>query len=430
MKPKIAFYGNNLNFGYFFVKHFTEFGLQAKLFLIEYPCAQELHEWWTDKEVDTNIVRIVNSTGFKCGGRKRLRNIPEIRQLYEEVKAFDVIMMMEDGPALFSELEGVKKVFLSAGADLQIFPFLLRVCYSPKDVLKKLMSNLGLVLLGNMKAMFNSYSYICEILSNFRFQSRQRKGLHQSDALICAPHQKVLIDQLNLCHNKIHYLTAPMDTSILAEIYQDMVCLLEKKYADLDILFFHPTRQFYLKEYNDKFMKDNDKLLYAYARFLKNTTRRVRLILILKGREKDIAHSQRLIRQMNLEDYVEWLPEMPNKKLRAYYSLEKVVVCDQYSPNLATLGNIGREATFYGKILITAFADWNKAYYGQDLPPNVFPAHTIDNIFSAMKKVTSLSREEIEKLRYAAILWFHRNLAKETLLPKYIDLILTLLRST
>jgi glycosyltransferase involved in cell wall biosynthesis len=301
-------------------------------------------------------------------------------------------------------------------------PFLLNIFYQPMNLFKELVANLRKVLYGDLKAALKACDYIKEVLRSARLQARQRKGLQQCAALICAPHQKLLIDRLQLDHNKVHYLSFPMDASVLAEVDRHEVSRLQEKYGDVDILFFHPTRQFYIRESSDRFLKDNDKLLYAYARFLGKTTKRVKLLLVLKGREGDIAYSQRLIREMNLEGDVEWLPEMPNKRLRAYYTLNQVVLCDQYSPHLAILGNTGREATFYGRPIISAFAEWNRAYYGQDLPMHVFPAQTVDEIVSAMGKVASLSPEEREELSNGAVQWFRRNLDSQSLLPKYMDL--------
>ena len=142
-----------------------------------------------------------------------------------------------------------------------------------------------------------------------------------------------------------------------------------------------------------------------------------------KGREHDIRQSEKLVRELGIGDAVEWLPEMPNKALRAYYTLPRVVVCDQFSPHLAVLGNIGREASYFGRPLITAFRPWNRLRYGDDLPEHVLPAQTADQILDAMRTLAGMTDEERTSLSGAATAWFARNHAEKSTLGKWTDMI-------
>lgn len=423
MSRKVAFYGNNLNHGFFFVRSLARRGVEAKLFCIDYSYDQEHPWWWTDGEIESNLVCSLKTKGFSLGIGRHLLTLSEVRELYDAVKQYDVLIMMEDGPALFSELDGVKKIFLSAGADLQLLPFLMEVYYKPGMVLRELLKNIKGIRSGGVKnSLHRSYSYLKNVLYGTRIQARQREGLRQCNAMICSPHQRGLISRLGLDLDKVHYLPFPMDGSVLSEVDEEEVANLRSKYQQLDVVFFHPTRQFYLNENHDRYLKDNDKLIYAYSTFLKLTNHPTKLLLVAKGMERDIACSQTLIKKLSLQDHVEWLPEMPGKKLRSYYRLPNLVVCDQFNPNLAILGNVGREASFFGLFTITAFAEWNHLYYQNDFPPHVFPAHTVDAIVEGMLKATLMSSTDRKILCDKAVQWYFRNLDSSQLMPRFIDL--------
>jgi glycosyltransferase involved in cell wall biosynthesis len=423
VSQKIAFYGNNLNHGYFFVRNLARLGIEAKLFCIDYPYDQEHPWWWTDEKLDSNLVCSLKTKGFSLGTGRPLLTLSEIQELYDAVKQYDILMMMEDGPALFSELDGIKKIFFSAGGDLQLLPFLMDVYYKPEMIMRELLNNIKGIRRGGVRnSLRRSYSYLKTVLYSTRIQSRQRKGLHQCHAMICSPHQRELIRRLGLDLDMVHYLPFPMDGSVLSEVDEEEVAVLQRKYEGIDALFFHPTRQFYLRENHDPYLKDNDKLIYAYAKIVERTNRATRLLLLAKGREKDIACSQTLIEKLNLKNHVEWLPEMPGKKVRSYYRLPNVVVCDQFSPNLAILGNVGREASFYGLFTITAFAECNHLYYQDDWPPHVFPAHAVDEIVEGMLKVIGMNSAEKDALREKGVQWYSRNLDRDQLMPRFIDL--------
>lgn len=421
---RVAFYGNNLNKGYLYVSSFREHGVEATLFCGHYGYEQERHHWWTDRAPEKDFIRNIRIVGLNtvCT-QNRLATVPEVRELYESVRHYDVLVMAEDGPALFSELNGIRKVFISFGADLQNLPFMVRHFWS-----------LDFSQIRGRRALVKGVPGVAikalrEYITYRRVQRRQRTGLRQCDAIVATGgHQSALIEKLGLQSKQVAYLPLPMDPGLLEEVDRNELQQLKQLYEGIDILFFHPTRQLYLRMDNNVFLKDNDKLLHAFNHFVRSRQCKAKLLLVEKGRRNDIEYTKKLIRQMDLNAQVEWLPEMPNKRLRAYYQLEQVVVCDQYSSNIAMLGNIGREATYYGKMVITAFnTHWNGMLYGHDMPPNVFPAATPDEILAAMCQVSAFSRTEAEKRSSLASEWFNRNLHKDAVVPRYVDLLLTII---
>jgi len=233
-----------------------------------------------------------------------------------------------------------------------------------------------------------------------------------------------LLENLRLDLRKVSYLTFPIDEKIYEEQDETVLDVLRAKYREFDLVFFHPARQFFLKLDGNRFMKDNDKLFMAFARFISRTNLRVKLIALEKGREQDLQRARQLVKDLDLENHVEWLPEMENIRLRAYYKLDNLVVCDQYNPNIAMLGSIGRESSFFGKLLITGYREWNqRLLYGGDIPPHIYPATSDKQIFDAMMAISQIEREQVAKIGVEARAWYKRNLHSDIIIPKYVDII-------
>ena len=420
---KIAFYGNNLNFGYLFVRALRARGVDATLFQPVYREAQEQHEWWTAEKAIPGVVRTVRIDGAFMGNRRRLVEEDGVAALYEEIRSYDLLVMMEHGPELFSELEGVRKVFLSQGSDLQIVPFLLRVNHPPAAVVADAARGLVALVRGDFETRRKSwYRLNNRLRSDWKVQQRQRRGLRQCRWLICAPYQERLLRVLGLDAEKAVYLSWPMETDWLTEQDAAEIERLRLRYAQYDVVFFHPTRQFYLRMNGDYFLKDNDKLVRGYARFRASSACASRLLLVRKGRTEDVAATEELIRREGLEDAVDWFPETENRRLRAYLALPNVVVCDDYSPSAATLGNIGREAVYFGLPLVSAFRPWNRKLWGNEFPPNVFPAETEQEVADAMRRVAVLTAGQREEMRTRSRSWYEEHLSTDALMPRYIQL--------
>lgn len=414
---KIAFYGNNLNQGYNFTELFANAGQQATLLLHDYYFNQEQTAWWQDS-VNTSLIKkfdfhdaFTATEDFDVTSQQ----LPRLRDLHDYVKKekFDAIFMMEDGPAVFAGVEGPRKIFLSAGYDLQVIPFFLqRLCPWYKTV--KMFCN---ARNERREEYFRTRKFYR------KFQERQRSGIHQCHAVVCSPHQYNLLETLKYPSQSIHSIPFPIKEDIYGQ--QDSVWLemLKDKYKDTDILFFHPTRQLYLNLDSNIYLKDNDKLIHAFSEYAKATNKKVRLAAVDKGRQEDLAHSKQLVRKLNIEHLVEWLPEMSNIQLRGYYALDNVIVCDQYSPSLAILGNIGREASWYGRLIITAYKSWNTYYFGADNPPHVFPAITTGEIISAMQSIEQLSAEDKSSRSHLGQKWGRRNFGTDQVIPRFLSLI-------
>jgi glycosyltransferase involved in cell wall biosynthesis len=423
---KVAFYGNNLNQGYFFVRLFRQHGWHARLICPEYQYRQEYHDWWTDDPLcDDWVYRLPN---VRIGRLGKMVSVPAVRRLYEEFRAYDAVLLAEDGPALFSELTaGPAKICVSLGSDLVHYPFYSSHYLSVRGAFRFYRQKVKAALHGDAGAayaMLRSFDRCPrEIPRKAMIQRRQRQGLKQCVRIVCGPHLTHLLDEIGMECDKACFLPLPMDTRVLAEFDEALAARLRGRYADRELLFLHPTRHYYLKADNDIYLKDNDKLLTAFAQFVTEVDKPVQLLLVHKGRSEDLRHSERLVGRLGIEQQVEWLPEMPNKELRAYYQLPQVVVCDQFNPHLPVLGNIGREASYFGRPLITAFGPCNQLRYGTDLPEHVLPAETTEQVLDAMRNLAAIDPKQRDRLGRAGTAWFSRNHAEQNVLGKWTSMI-------
>jgi glycosyltransferase involved in cell wall biosynthesis len=427
---RVAFYGNNLNAGFTFVRGLRRLGVDAELFYIPSGYSQDEPHWWsTDADtghwvhVLTDFDRAVEEPLASVGGSARLISRAPVRRLYDALRTFDVVVVTEHGPALLSEFDAAPKVFVSFGSDLQVTPFLVTTHCRPAiaDIMRR---HWRLVRSGqrSLRQFYRDLRSYVDGMGGiyYRLQIRQRRGIRQCALVVCAPYQRALARRIGVPARRITHLPLlPMDAAQLAEADEAQVAELESRYATFDLVVLHPTRQFYRRENGDRFLKDNDKLIRAYARFVRTTRHAVRLLLVAKGRDEQ--HARHLVRDLELEPFVEWLPELPNHQLRAFYRLPNVVVCDQFNPALASLGNIGREASFFGRPLVTAFGADNEVTYPGDPPPHVFAAETDGEVFAALERLSALSTGERNALGVAATAWFNRHFDSARAIPRYLD---------
>ncbi|MCS6947571.1 MAG: hypothetical protein NZM12_08145, partial [Steroidobacteraceae bacterium] len=118
---RVGIYGNNLNQGYFLARLLRELGAEARVFLRAQAHEQDEHAWWTSAPVDESLVERIPKP-IDVGRRGALTRDAGVVELYRRATRYDVLIVREEGPALFSELPEVPLVFAAQGADLQLWP--------------------------------------------------------------------------------------------------------------------------------------------------------------------------------------------------------------------------------------------------------------------------------------------------------------------
>lgn len=142
-----------------------------------------------------------------------------------------------------------------------------------------------------------------------------------------------------------------------------------------ELLFFNPSRQVWD-------VKGNDRLVRAFARFIKDGYR-AKLRMVDWGFEEDVARMHDLVRTLGLEPYVEWVAPYSKPLLIKVYS-ECDAVFDQFL--LGSGGTICYEAMACKAPVVIYLNHWNEKCFGE-MPP-IVNARTVDEIYEAMKLLT------------------------------------------
>lgn len=402
---KVAYYGNNLNHGYFMVSALRDRGVEAKIFLPEYPLAQDRHAWWTHESVDKRLVHPLGFGQPQRGAIRPTRWDPRVRALRRAVSDYDLLVINEDGPCLFaSRAGGPPMVMHPQGADLLLLPYEVRRVGGVSGALRA--GGRGLARVDLLAPLRAGETYVRARCA----QARQRRGIRRCAGFMLGSGQYAeVLEALGVPPRPTLYVPFPLDPTVFAEHDEELREDLSRRYADVDLLLVHPARQFFLPLDGNPYLKDNDKLIRGFAAFVSRSQRRARLLLVEKtAREQDLAAARALVEELGISDHVEWFPQLPNTQLRAYYSLEQTVVCDQYNPNLAYMGNVGREACLYGRPLLTGWNDaWARPLYGDECrPAHVFAALSEGEVEARLHELAELSLEERLERGQAGREWF------------------------
>lgn len=422
---RVGIFGNNLNQGYFLASLLRELGHDARVFLRDGAHPQDEHEWWSREAIDESLVERVGPVPDLSHGGSLL-DLPDIKALYRKAEKYDVLLLREEGPALFSELREIPRVFASQGADLQLWPFWLTVYYSPPALIGQLRGAISAaqasskprarLLLERANHLARSYRY-------FRLvQQRQREGIAACTRLIIFPYQQWLADKLGVPAESVRYVPLPSTPpEVLDESAPSLHDETLRRLSDRDVVFLHPTRLFFLRHDGNRFLKDNDKLLRAFARFAAAGARSATLALFEKGRPEDIAAAHQLVRRLGIDRQLIWLPEMPNHALRWLFRLPNVVMCDQYSPFLNSLGNLGRESVFFGLPLITSYDGTDDPMYTR-APPNVLLGNSDETVLHSLHRAARMTPADRAKLREDCARWYAENLDPRKNAARYVEI--------
>ena len=422
---RVGIYGNNLNQGYFLAGLLRRLGVDARVFLPAYAHAQDTHEWWSGAALDESLVVRLSAMAAP-GASGTLTSQPVIREMYAAAGEFDVLILREEGPALFSEFAGCVKVFASQGADLQLWPWWLKTHFSPEALFREAAANWRFPANRSVlrKAGTVAMAWIRRVRSLpdlSRRQRRQRAGIAQCARAIIFPYQRYLLDALAYPADRVRYIplpnTPPQDLDDHAAGLPDALPVACK---EAELLFVHPARMFFLPRDGNRFLKDNDKLIKGFADFLRGYAGNARLVLFGKGLAEDIHVAGALVRELGIADRVVWLPELSNRELRSVLGHPRTVVCDQYSPFVNTLGNLGRESVYFGRPLITSYDGEDDPMYSSR-PPNVFFANSVATVADAMRQVAALSEGERQALVETCAAWYRQNLDPLKNARRYLD---------
>lgn len=403
---KVHVYGNTLNSAFDFTKQLREQGIDAELFLDNTSPANQDYPWWDNPEITPdNLPYWVNY--YKTFPFFLMPN-KETKKMIQDFSNCDVALVTCWGPILAMKAK-VPFVFVSLGSDLNSIAYgdeFKSILYSSLDVKAKIKKIIKLITFVPLqrKALFK-YAYRITISMGYQYNAYIKKyGLEKKTSL------------LNYPKDVLGYATNEVDEE------------LKNKFKKYELVFFMFSRQNWMSVWND--LKGNDKFFRAYARFVKEIKPNV--ILFVPNKGIDIEYSKALIKELDIENNVEWFDDMPKFKLKKIQAMSNVVMVDNFWHNewlkrypLDTTPKVGFgfgciESLASKSLLLTAFTD--DEFYDGNKPPILY-AFSEDEIYNRLSEVYRMSFEEREKMRndgYEFVIKWHE---QKNVLYKHIDLL-------
>ncbi|MCF8335412.1 MAG: glycosyltransferase [Bacteroidales bacterium] len=181
---------------------------------------------------------------------------------------------------------------------------------------------------------------------------------------------------------------------------------LKEKYRSYDWIFLNPSRKNLDPDRKD--YKGSEKLLNAYKKFL--TEHQDTKVLMISGLHGlHIDEYTNMVKKLGLENHIEFTGHLSLPELYAFYTLDHLIVFDQFIENLNTLGGVQREALAMGCPVVSSTDIGSREFivnYGPECP--LIPAFDENEILNAMKQVTDFSSEEIRQYKADSKAWaFH-----------------------
>ena len=419
---RVGFYGNNLNLAFNVVAFLTRLGFHCTWIGFTNSSQNPQDDPpWQGCSLDSLRHRVV--LGHDSLFNPFSRDYPLIKQkINAACSELDVLFLSEDGPCWFLD-QHIPKYFISQGGDLQDFPFFFqRTLVHFPHLITSFFSSLSFSasrcsystnspnqnIRLNLKSLF-SVAVKLFIAKSCR-QYYQRRGLRLCEKVFITPNQQSIVRTLRIPDSKVNYLPLPTFAKYTSKPDRlDLNSSLEtvRKLSLSRLILFSPSR-ILLPSSAKPYAKYNHFLLHALSSFSTQDLSRIILVLVRKGSSRDLAKFDDMINHLGLSNSVVWIPPQPAYLLSSFYKLDNLVVCDQFSDNIAYLGAIGRESSLHGKLILTAFSQWNSLYYGSDMPPHVYSCFSSEDIAYSIQSILSLEPAKIACISSLAKRWYHR----------------------
>jgi glycosyltransferase involved in cell wall biosynthesis len=393
---KVALVDNMNNNFFALARYFRDLGLEADLYLI--PGRSQLHfEPKEDTWQDLRNVSWIKEFPLGYGPCNYLRPIK--RNLSQIFDKYDKIIACGASLSLFYKANINVDLFIPFGSDLINLPFMI---HTSTPFTKKILG-------------YPIYLYRSKL---------QRSGIQRSRKIILNTNWFAA----NLALTKINCTAINLPRiMIYRESHPPSVDLKYSWLSDYDFSIFSPTRHLWATNSDplpdfikNGGMKRNDKLINAFAKLIgSGIVQRPLLLLCEYG--ADVVHSKRLIEELNIAQYVKWLPLVGRREL-AVIMRHASVIADQFREGMsATSAGTSNEALACGKPVITntdgALLDILDPYYSSPILQAVSEQEIYDWLF-----MLASSPEFVKKIGDEGAKWFDDNLSFG-LAQKYINLL-------
>jgi hypothetical protein len=403
---KVHVYGNTLNSAYHLTKVLRDKGIDAEMFLDNSSSSEQDFPWWDDETLKRdNLPTWIHY--YPIFPNYFFRN-HKTKKMIDDFAKCDVALVSCYGPMLAMKAK-IPFVFYSLGSDLNMIDF--------KDDLNSL--------------LFNTYSLKSKVLKFIKLLTYGRLQLkalksHANRIIIYAGYQYLPYIVKHGLQDKTVKLNYPKDVINYGVGVDEQ---LNSEYKHYDFVFFMFSRHSWKSVWND--IKGNDKFIRAFARFVKENNPNAILITANKG--IDIDASKSLIKELGIEECVQWLDDIPKYQFKKYQALPNIVMVDNFwhdkwyerytEGNAAMhvcLGFGGVETLSSKSLLITTFAD-QEFYDGES--PQILNAFTEEEIFNRLIQLSKMSTEEKNQMKQAGYDFVLKWNEQTAIIHKHIDVL-------
>lgn len=386
---------DNMNNNFFSVARYLRGGgIDADLFVI--PGASKHFAPECDTFDDVKLMSWIKTFPSSYQWTNLFKFNKEIANL----KKYDVIIACGQSMWLLNMHNVRVDLFIPYGSDLYETPFWSKWPIKKTGIIHKMMSIPVRIIIAFL----------------------QKRAIRTARVIITNPSHKIYKEALTKIGRQCVNLNIPM----LINSYKFPIHSSWNELSKYDFVVFNHSRHIWSSN-PDKLLdfeshggnKRNDKLIRAFARFVKITNFKYpRLVTFEYG--PDVADSKKLIQELGIEDYVIWKQLSPRKEIMNGLRFADFGV-DQLRHGISGIGGVGYEVIASGVPLIThtngAISDPAHPFYNAPII-DILEEDQILNVFIEYEK----NPEDLKQFKEKTKQWFERNLGGH-LVSKYVNLI-------
>ncbi|GEM_PF-1847393 len=387
---KVAFV-NNMNNNFFsIVRYLRDRGIDAHLFIFDKIYDGFFPEADTFEEVSSlNYIHLISQISFRDFFNPfSIKVSRAIKKLKKELSEFDLVFVC--GMVAFFERAGIKTdVFIPYGGDV----------YQLTDLFNY-----------SIKKYF-PYSSMMRYIEKY-----QRQAIQKTRAIISFASQDLKIRDaiLNMGRQWIDW-SMPMSYPVMSPDNVEQWSFLKKH----DFVVFSHMRHTWKTgtDYNG-----NDRAIRGYAQFIKNESRYNNPIFVLFEYGCDVTASKELVKELDIEKYVCWVPAMQRKHI--YAGLKRAnVVLGIFNEKVISIGGVTYEA-FSCELPVIGCAKLQQTEDVHDLP--LIHAFEVSEIAAALTEYQK-NPGKFKHIGIQSKQWFDRNVG-QGIIDRYLELIDLLLK--
>ncbi|HMO18891.1 MAG TPA: glycosyltransferase [Oligoflexia bacterium] len=313
---KIALIGNMNNNFFSLARFLRDKGIDTSLLLLN----NEISHF--HPSADSYDLDYMNYTfNLSWGGKEFVRLTK--KEIYEDLKDYDVLIGSGYAPSYCFKAGRELDIFFPYGEDIWGYVTYPKPSYIKN--LRKLISSL--ISVPATKFQRDALKH-CNIV-NMSYTN----SIYETQISKYCNYKERWLDPLPMVYTKIYNENLIENFAERTHWYHIFKEIREKS----DLMIISQARHVWGGSISDPNQKGNDKLINGYSKFVKSNNS-VKSMLVLLEYGPNVQQSKKLIKNLNIEDRICWMPKMYRKDLMIGLALSDIV-CDQFAHSWVTCGS-------------------------------------------------------------------------------------------